>query len=214
MTDFDTGTETGTNVDTGPDTDPRLRSVLDAPRGHRFSRPGETSARIRTHSRIRTHTLTHTLTGEPTTHPGSGDAAHPPGPDGWFGSETQQERERRLLPQMVGNPRVAHRLQYGQLPHWVIVARQHRERAAREAREAAETAAREPVPAPPEPPEPPEPARGRHRAPLRWSGWPALAVGATLLFGLQTGVAIGEGLVRAAGVLPASSVPPGCLPFP
>ncbi|WP_247665936.1 hypothetical protein [Nocardiopsis sp. B62] len=196
MTDFDTGT--------GPDTDTRLRSVLDAPRGHRFSRPGETSTRIRTHCRIRTHTLTE----EPTTHPGSGDADPSPGPDGWFGSETQQERERRLLPLMVGNPRVAHRLRHGQLPHWVIVARQHRERAAREAREAAETAAREPVP------EPPERARGRHRAPLRWSGWPALAIGATLLCGLQAGVAIGGGLVRAAGALPATNLPPGCLPFP
>ncbi|MEU3018928.1 hypothetical protein ABZ635_16180 [Nocardiopsis sp. NPDC007018] len=94
--------------------------------------------------------------------------------------ETHQARQERLLRQMRGNPRVAYMLQHGPVPHWVKVARHHREQAAREARQAAADARTELTEAEP------VRTRGRHRAPRRWWGWPATAVGSALLLGLKT----------------------------
>lgn len=136
--------------------DNRMRSVLDAPRGQRFSRPGATLSRPATR-----YTL----------------------------PETPQEREARLLRQMEGNPRVARRLEHGQLPHWMVVARQRHEQAERKAREAASIA---------EEPAPTVRSRGRHRAPRRWWAWPAVAVSTTLLFG-QTVVELAGEMVGLTG---------------
>ncbi|MFE9244286.1 hypothetical protein [Nocardiopsis sp. NPDC006938] len=86
--------------------------------------------------------------------------------------ETHQARRERLLRQMDGNPRVAYMLQHGPVPHWVKVARQHREQKAREAA-AAQTKPKPTLP------------RGRHRAPRSWWRWPATALGASLLHGLH-----------------------------
>ena len=59
----------------------RVRSVLDSPRGHRFSRtPGPTM---------------------------------PPG-------------EQLLLKQMAGNPKVAYRIEHGELPLWMHLAAERR----------------------------------------------------------------------------------------
>ncbi|MET9781054.1 hypothetical protein ABZ631_02540 [Nocardiopsis alba] len=63
-----------------------LRSVLNAPRGHRFNRPK--------------HDVP-----SPTDEPGL--------------SEDRARRERVMLSQMRGNPRVEHRLRYGELPDWM-----------------------------------------------------------------------------------------------
>ncbi|MEU3017708.1 hypothetical protein ABZ635_10000 [Nocardiopsis sp. NPDC007018] len=76
---------------------------------------------------------------------------------------------------MGDNPRVAYMLRHGPVPHWVKVARHHREQKAREARQAAadartELAETEPVR-----------TRGRHRAPRRWWGWLATALGLAFL---------------------------------
>ncbi|MFE9244396.1 hypothetical protein [Nocardiopsis sp. NPDC006938] len=96
--------------------------------------------------------------------------------------ETHEERQERLLRQMHGNPRVAYMLQHGPVPHWVKVARQHREQKAREARQ---PAAR---------------TRGRHRAPRRWWGWPANALGATLLLGQSAMETLGASLAPDIGI--------------
>lgn len=73
-------------------------------------------------------------------------------------------REQVLLAQMAGNPRVQHRLQHGELPHWMKVAAQQR------TRRATPTVPR-PRPAPddgPRPQPPPLPRRPRsHRKPRR-----------------------------------------------
>ncbi|MFE9247134.1 hypothetical protein [Nocardiopsis sp. NPDC006938] len=97
--------------------------------------------------------------------------------------ETHQARQERLLRQMRGNPRVAYMLLHGPVPHWVKVARQHRDQKAREARQAATDARTELTETEPQPT---VRTRGRHRAPRRWWGWPANALGATLLLGLKT----------------------------
>ncbi|MEU3018791.1 hypothetical protein ABZ635_15495 [Nocardiopsis sp. NPDC007018] len=99
--------------------------------------------------------------------------------------ETHQARQERLLRQMDGNPRVAYMLQHGPVPHWVKVARQHREQKAREARV-----------------ELPEPVRtrGRHRAPRRWWGWPATALAATLLLGQTAMETLGASLAPDIGI--------------
>ncbi|MEU3017090.1 hypothetical protein ABZ635_06810 [Nocardiopsis sp. NPDC007018] len=106
--------------------------------------------------------------------------------------ETHEERQERLLRQMHGNPRVAYMLQHGPVPHWVKVARQHREQKAREARQAAADARAEL----------PEPVRtrGRHRAPRRWWGWPATALGTVLLLGQTTLEALGASLAPDIGI--------------
>ncbi|WP_239646360.1 hypothetical protein [Nocardiopsis prasina] len=142
-----------------------VRSVLAAPRGHRFPRP---AARPQRRSRSAPSW------GVPV------PSAAPQEP------ESLQARQERLLRQMQGNPRVAHMLEHGPVPHWVHVARQQRERAAREAREAQQAVSRvEPEPVLP---------RGRHRAPRRWWGWPATAISSTLLLGLTTLEALGRTL--------------------
>ncbi|MEU3019842.1 hypothetical protein ABZ635_20890 [Nocardiopsis sp. NPDC007018] len=126
----------------------RVRSVLDAPRGHRFSRtPAPALARRSTLP------------------------------------ETWEERQQRLLRQMVGNPKVAYRIEHGVMPHWMIVAKERREQAVREAkrREA------EPGPIPPRRP------RGRHRAPRWRGGWAA----ATLTYG----IALVAGMISQAVAL-------------
>lgn len=118
--------------------DMRVRSVLDAPRGARFSR---------------------TLAPSPARR-----SALP---------ETWEERQQRLLRQMVGNPKVAYRLEHGFMPHWMVVAKERRERAEREARESITPEAEPLEPAPRRSP-------GRHRAPCRPGAW----VGATLTYGV------------------------------
>lgn len=115
-------------------TETNLRTVLSAPRGHRFSRP---------------HL-----------------------------AETFQERERRLLRQMVGNPRVARRIEHGQLPHWMIVARERREKAQTQARAEVEAARAEVDDV-----LPPALPRSRHRALRKQHGRTLLAYGMTLVAG-------------------------------
>ncbi|HJE59726.1 MAG TPA: hypothetical protein K8V84_14645 [Nocardiopsis listeri] len=134
--------------------DSRVRSVLNAPRGQRFSRP----------------VLSHPTNVWP---------------------ESHQERRERLLRQMRGNPRVAYMLEHGELPHWMIVARQRREQAEREARQVG-------VPADP-PTGSPSIRRGRHRAPRRRWALPALAVSAALLLGQRIAEAIGQPLAQSVG---------------
>lgn len=129
----------------------RVRSVLDAPRGARFTR---TPAPTRV-------------------------SALP---------ETREEREQRLLRQMVGNPRVAYRLEHGQLPHWMIVAKERREQAEREVR-AANRVETDPDSFRPRKP------RGRHRAPRWRGGWAA----ATLTYGMA--LAAGMVISQVAGLL-------------
>ncbi|MEU3021044.1 MULTISPECIES: hypothetical protein [unclassified Nocardiopsis] len=107
--------------------------------------------------------------------------------------ETHQARQERLLRQMHGNPRVAYMLQHGPVPHWVKVARHHREQKAREARQAAANARTEL-------PEPVRP-RGRHRAPRRWWAWPVTAMGASLLYGLHVLGTAGPALNHNIGIL-------------
>lgn len=128
--------------------DIRVRSVLEAPRGARFSRTsGPAPARV---------------------------SVLP---------ETWEERQQRLLRQMVGNPKVAYRLEHGVLPHWMVVAKERRERAERQARESSMPEA--------EPLEPaPRRSRGRHRAPRRPGAW----VGTTLTYGvaLMAGMMIAQ----------------------
>lgn len=113
-------------------TETRVRTVLAAPHGHRFSHP------------------------------------RPP--------ETFQEREQRLLRQMAGNPRVARRIEHGQLPHWMLVAKERRERAQAEARTGAEPEHADDV-------LPPAFPRGRHRAPRKRHGRSLMAYGMTLVAG-------------------------------
>ncbi|QVJ01665.1 hypothetical protein KGD82_00605 [Nocardiopsis eucommiae] len=91
---------------------------------------------------------------------------------------------------MQGNPRVAYMLEHGPLPHWVKVARQHREQAAQEATEAAPHIEPEPVP-----------PRGRHRAPRPWWGWPATAISSTLLLGLNALDIVGQNLTHPISFL-------------
>ncbi|MFE9243230.1 hypothetical protein [Nocardiopsis sp. NPDC006938] len=107
--------------------------------------------------------------------------------------ETHQARQERLLRQMDGNPRVAYMLQHGPVPHWVKVARQHREQKAREARQAAADTRTEPEAEPVR-------TRGRHRAPRRWWGWPATAIGATLLLGQTAMETLGASLAPDIGI--------------
>ena len=161
-------------------TDTRLRPVLNAPRGRRFSRPGSA---IRTEPR---RTAPRPAQSRP---------------------ESPQDRRERLLRQMQGNPRVAHMLEHGTVPHWVTVARQRREPAEREADQAriAEDA-RQAVEPPPESLPGPSPvfrpaARGRHRAPRHWWAWPALALSTALLMGNTAVETVGAAAVRT-GALP------------
>lgn len=151
--------------------DDRLRSVLDAPRGRRFSRPG--SARPNT-PRL-----------------GPFEPVNPR-------PESHQARRERLLRQMPGDPRIAHMLEHGPLPHWMIVARQRREEAEREARESrAARAAEEPSLAD-LPGMAPSRRRGRHRAPRRrWVALPVAAISVALLMG----VTIVEAVVRTIAEL-------------
>ncbi|WP_017579368.1 hypothetical protein [Nocardiopsis valliformis] len=89
--------------------------------------------------------------------------------------ETFSEREQRLLRQMAGNPRVAHRLKNGAVPEWMAVDKDRREHAERKAREAERWETE------PDDPFPPRKPRGRHRAPRWWrSDWAA----STLTFGM------------------------------
>ena len=107
--------------------------------------------------------------------------------------ESWEERRERLLRQMEGNPRVAHMLEHGPVPHWMRVARQQREQAEREARRAREVV---------EPPtEFTSAPRGRHRAPRRWWNWPAAAVSTAILVGQAVAEAVCEGAAMAEGLL-------------
>ncbi|MEU3017211.1 hypothetical protein ABZ635_07455 [Nocardiopsis sp. NPDC007018] len=111
--------------------------------------------------------------------------------------ETHQARQERLLRQMHGNPRVAYMLQHGPVPHWVKVARQHREQKAREARQAAADARAELTETEPQPT---ARTRGRHRAPRRWWGWPATALGTVLLLGQTAMETLGASLAPDIGI--------------
>ncbi|WP_026117444.1 hypothetical protein [Nocardiopsis alkaliphila] len=99
---------------------------------------------------------------------------------------------------MPGDPRIAHMLEHGPLPHWMIVARQRREEAEREARESrAARAAEEPSLAD-LPGMAPSRRRGRHRAPRRrWVALPVAAISVALLMG----VTIVEAVVRTIAEL-------------
>lgn len=120
--------------------DTRVRSVLDAPHGARFTRTAPPVPR-----RI----------------------GLPP--------ETFEEREQRLLRQMAGDPRVAHRIKSGTVPEWTAVDKDRRDHAERRARQA------KPWETEPDDPFPARRPRGRHRAPRWWrSDWAA----STLTFGM------------------------------
>ncbi|WP_239647964.1 hypothetical protein [Nocardiopsis ganjiahuensis] len=153
-------------------TDTRVRSVLAAPRGHRFSRPGS----------LQPGSLPPTTSRPMDTLP-----------------ESHQDRRERLLRQMQDNPRVAYMLEHGPVPHWAKVARQQQERAERKAKEArAARLSEEPVPAD-LPGMLPRGSRGRHRAPRRWWSWPALAISSVLLFGHASTEAVGQAATRTGG---------------
>jgi hypothetical protein len=96
---------------------------------------------------------------------------------------------------MQGNPRVAHMLQHGPTPHWFEVDRKRREQAEREAKrlEAAFAALTDDVPE--------TPARGRHRAPRRWWGWPAAAISTTLLLAQTTADVLGQAIFQTGLLL-------------
>jgi hypothetical protein len=94
--------------------------------------------------------------------------------------ETFEERQQRLIRQMSGNPRVAHRLRNGAIPEWMAVDKDRREHAERRARQAKRWEV-DPAPGPAADPFPPRKPRGRHRAPRWWrSDWAA----STLTFGV------------------------------
>lgn len=152
--------------------DHRVRSVLAAPRGQRFSRPG--SSRPTTSRR------------------GPFEPVYTP-------PETDQARRERLLRQMRGNPRVAYMLEHGELPHWMIVARERREQAEREARESRKTTAADEAFLADLPGMAPAKPRGRHRAPRRKRNLSTLAFGVALHSGLTAVMAIGQAVVIAGG---------------
>ncbi len=160
---------------TGHQLSPAVRSVLTAPRGHRFPRPTTNTHQSRT-------------TPPRATSP---RAVPPPASESPW-DETYQARQDRLLRQMGDNPRVAYMLQHGPLPHWVKVARQQREQKTQEAQRAADAARAEPEPVLP---------RGRHRAPRPWWGWPATAISSTLLLGLTTLEILGRTLTHDISIL-------------
>ena len=168
---------------TGPQVREEIRSVLTAPRGQRFHRPGERPPRELiprvTASRMSPPRSVPAKVDAP--RPGSSRSEMP-----W--EETYQARRERLLRQLDGNPRVAYMLQHGPVPHWVKVARKQREQNAREA-----AAARRKPNA--------ELPRGRHRAPRSWWGWPAMAMGASLLYGLHVLDTVGPALAHNIGIL-------------
>jgi hypothetical protein len=141
----------------------RLRAVLAAPRGQRFSRPGAS--------------LNHPATRRNV-------------------SESWEARQERLLRQVEGDPRVAPTLQHGAVPHWVRLARQ-RQKQVQIGAGAAGTAEELTLVA--------HPAvsrrRGRHRAPRRWWGWPALAISTALLFGQTAAEVVAQGTLKTAGPL-------------
>lgn len=150
----------------------RVHSVLNAPRGHRFSRPGSS------HPAAYRPSLAHPVNVLP---------------------ESYEQRRERLLRQMGGNPRVAHMLEHGVLPHWMSVARQRQEQAQQEAREAkAARLSKESAPAD-LPGMLPHAGRGRHRTPRRWWGLPALAISAALLLGQRATETIGQAIAQSTG---------------
>ena len=155
-----------------PAADHRVRSVLAAPRGQRFSRSGSS---------------------RPTTpRTGSFRPVHTP-------PETDQARRERLLRQMRGNPRVAYMLEHGELPHWMIVARERRERADREARQSSEATATDETFLADLPGMAPTKPQGRHRAPRRKRNLSTLAFGVALHSGLAVAAAVGQTVVIAGG---------------
>ncbi|MBQ1082118.1 hypothetical protein KBX21_13035 [Nocardiopsis sp. B62] len=93
---------------------------------------------------------------------------------------------------MGDNPRVAYMLEHGPVPHWVKVARHHREEKARQAQQAEAASLAEPEPALP---------RGRHRAPRPWWAWPATAISSTLLLGLNALEILDQNLTQHTGIL-------------
>ena len=153
--------------------DNRVRSVLAAPRGQRFSRPGSP---------------------RPTT--------PPLGPFRPVNTrpESHQARQERLLRQMPDNPRVAYMLEHGPLPHWMIVARERREQAEREARESSNARAVDEAFLADLPGMAPAKPRGRHRAPRRKRNLSTLAFGVALHSGLTAVMAIGPAVVLASGL--------------
>ncbi|WP_223809308.1 hypothetical protein [Nocardiopsis listeri] len=157
---------------TPPAADHRVRSVLAAPRGQRFSRPGAsrpTTPRLGPFEPVNT----------------------PP--------ETHQARRERLLRQMRGNPRVAYMLEHGELPHWMIVARERREQAEREARENRAARAADEAFLADLPGMVPAKAQGRHRAPRRKRNLSTLAFGVALHSGLAVLAVVGQVVAIAGG---------------
>ncbi|WP_235006436.1 hypothetical protein [Nocardiopsis sp. JB363] len=104
-----------------------------------------------------------------------------------------------MLRQMRGNPRVAYMLEHGELPHWMIVARERREQAEREARESRKTTAADEAFLADLPGMAPAKPRGRHRAPRRKRNLSTLAFGVALHSGLTAVMAMGQAVVIAGG---------------
>lgn len=86
-------------------------------------------------------------------------------------------REQLFLKQMAGNPKVAYRIEHGELPLWMHLAAERRKQ-----EESPDKAGR----APEEQAFPP-PRRGRHRTPRRRHGWSALLPGMVLMLGVVGG---------------------------
>jgi hypothetical protein len=151
---------------------PGVRSVLTAPRGHRFSRPGSARPLALPSEPDPRHTPLIELWGPHASHP---PAAAPP--------QSHQDRRERLLRQMEGNPRLSYRLQHNAVPHWKDT--HQRQEQTRQTRK---------------PVKPPATARGRHRAPRRWWAWPAVAISTTLL--MAQSIAESGPFPRARGAVP------------
>ena len=86
-------------------------------------------------------------------------------------------REQLFLKQMAGNPKVAYRIEHGELPLWMHLAAERRKQ-----EESPDKAGR----APEEQAFPP-PRRGRHRTPRRRYGWSVLLPGMVLMLGVVGG---------------------------
>ncbi|SIO89805.1 hypothetical protein BQ8420_23465 [Nocardiopsis sp. JB363] len=90
-------------------------------------------------------------------------------------------------------------LEHGELPHWMIVARERREQAEREARESRKTTAADEAFLADLPGMAPAKPRGRHRAPRRKRNLSTLAFGVALHSGLTAVMAMGQAVVIAGG---------------
>ena len=90
-------------------------------------------------------------------------------------------------------------LEHGELPHWMIVARERREQAEREARQSTKTNAADEAFLADLPGMAPDKPRGRHRAPRRKRNLSTLAFGVALHSGLAVAAAVGQAVVIAGG---------------